>query len=155
MRIFEMSQRHRTPSIRMINLVDILLNLLIFFIASTTFRLAQKEQTAVKVTLPEARTAEAIGKTEIPHLRVTVAPDNKIYLDQNPVTLEALEQALKAAPGKNIHAIVELNADKGASYGTIVGIVDAARVAGIRDITAFTKKSISSTPASVPVTPVK
>ena len=33
MRIFEMSQRHRQPQIRMINLVDILLNLLIFFIA--------------------------------------------------------------------------------------------------------------------------
>jgi biopolymer transport protein ExbD len=145
MRLIEMSQRHRTPSIRMINLVDILLNLLIFFIASTTFRLAQKEPTAVKLTLPEARTAEAIGKTEIPKLRITVAPDNQVYLDQNPVTLEMLEKALKAARVKNPHTLLELSADKGASYGTVVGIVDAARLAGIRDITAFTKKTVTST----------
>ena len=145
MRLIEMSQRHRTPSIRMINLVDILLNLLIFFIASTTFRLAKKEQTAVKLTLPEARSAEAIGKTEIPHLRITVAPDNQVYLDQNPVTLEMLEKALKAAHTKNAHTLLELSADKGASYGTVVGIVDAARLAGIRDITAFTKKTVAPT----------
>jgi len=139
----------------MINLVDILLNLLIFFIASTTFRLAKSEQAAVKVTLPEARTAEAVGKTEIPRLKITVAPDNKIYLDQNPVALEALEQALKAAHSKNIHTIIELSADKGASYGTVVGIVDAARLAGIRDITAFTKKSVSSTPVAATATSSK
>ena len=131
----------------MINLVDILLNLLIFFIASTTFRLAKQEQTAVKLTLPEARSAEAIGKTEIPRLRITVAPDNQVYLDQNPVTLATLEKALKAAHTKNVNTLLELSADKGASYGTVVGIVDAARLAGIRDITAFTKKTVSSTPA--------
>ncbi len=147
MRLIEMSQRHRSPSIRMINLVDILLNLLIFFIASTTFRLAKQEQTAVKLTLPEARSAEAIGKTEIPRLRITVAPDNQVYLDQNPVTLATLEKALKAAHTKNVNTLLELSADKGASYGTVVGIVDAARLAGIRDITAFTKKTVSSTPA--------
>jgi len=145
MRLIEMSQRHRTPSIRMINLVDILLNLLIFFIASTTFRMAQKEPTAVKLTLPEARTAEQVGKTEIPKLRITVAPDNQVYLDQNLVTLELLEKTLKVAHTKNPHTLLELSADKGASYGTIVGIVDAARLAGIRDITAFTKKTVTST----------
>lgn len=148
MRLIEMSQRHRTPSIRMINLVDILLNLLIFFIASTTFRLAKQEQTAVKLTLPEARSAEAIGKTEIPRLRITVAPDNQVYLDQNPVTLAMLEKALKAAHTKNVNTLLELSADKGASYGTVVGIVDAARLAGIRDITAFTKKTVAPTSAA-------
>jgi|GEM_PF-738265 len=144
MRLVEMSQRHRTPSIRMINLVDILLNLLIFFIASTTFRVAKKEATAVKLTLPDARTAEAVGKTEIPRLRVVVAPDNKIYLDGEPATLATLENALTAARRKNIHTILELSADKSASYGTVVGIVDAARAAGIRDITAFTKKTVTT-----------
>lgn len=147
MRLIEMSQRHRTPSIRMINLVDILLNLLIFFIASTTFRIAQKEPTAVKLTLPEARTAEQVGKTEIPRLRITVAPDNQMFLDQNLVTLETLEKTLKAAKTKDPRTLLELSADKGASYGTIVGIVDAARLAGIRDITAFTKKTVTTTPS--------
>ncbi|MCX7886735.1 MAG: biopolymer transporter ExbD [Verrucomicrobiae bacterium] len=141
MRLIELSPRHRMPSIRMINLVDILLNLLIFFIASTTFRVAVKEPTAVKLTLPEARTAEPVGKTEIPRLRITVAADNQIYLGEIPVTIQALENALKAAREKNPRTVLDLSADKNASYGTIVAIVDAARIAGIRDITAFTRKA--------------
>ena len=40
---------------------------------------------------------------------------------------------------------LELSADKSVSYGIIIGVVDAARVAGIQNITAFTKKSIQST----------
>jgi biopolymer transport protein ExbD len=36
---------------------------------------------------------------------------------------------------------VQFSADKTVSYGTVVAIVDAARAAGIPDITAFTKKS--------------
>jgi biopolymer transport protein ExbD len=39
--------------------------------------------------------------------------------------------------------LVELSADKNASYGTVVAIVDAARVAGIHNITAFTQKSVT------------
>ncbi len=148
MRIFEMSQRHRTPQIRMINLVDILLNLLIFFIASTTFRVASNAPTAVKVTLPEARTAEEIGKEKIPHLSITVTFDNKIYIDKDkePTGLADLEQALRGAKTKNPDALLELSADKKASYGTVVSIVDAARAAGIHNITAFTEKSVKSTP---------
>lgn len=151
MRIFEMSQRHRTPSIRMINLVDILLNLLIFFIASTTFRMAQKEKnkettTAVKVALPEARTAEEVGRTKAPRLLITVTPDQKIFLDQEQIGLVALEQALRAAKAQNAEVLVELSADRNVSYGMVVGIVDAARAAGVNNITAFTKKSVQTAP---------
>ena len=146
MRIFEMSQRHRTPSIRMINLVDVLLNLLIFFIASTTFRLAQKGATAVKVTLPEARTAEEVGKTKLPRLMISVTPDQKIFLDQKQIGLVALEQALRAAKTKNADVLIELSADRNVSYGTVVAIVDAARAAGVNNLTAFTEKSLRAKP---------
>jgi biopolymer transport protein ExbD len=144
MRIFEMSQRHRQPQIRMINLVDILLNLLIFFIASTTFRSAiNNTPQAVKVSLPEARTAEEIGKEKIAHLLVTVTPDGRVYLNQQQTGVIDLEKALRAAKDKDPDVLLELSADKNASYGTVVSIVDAARSAGIHNITAFTQRSVS------------
>jgi hypothetical protein len=43
MRIFDVSRSGYTPRIRIINLVDILFILLLFFIATTTFRIATKE----------------------------------------------------------------------------------------------------------------
>jgi len=152
MRLFEMSKSHRTPSIRMINLVDILLNLLIFFIASTTFRMAKTEMNAVKVALPEARTGEEAGKTKIAHLQITVTPDQRIFLDKEQIGLVALEKALRDAKSKDAAVTVELSADKNVSYGTVVSIVDAARAAGIQNITAFTKKSVAG--SSAPVQPV-
>ncbi|HUK82834.1 MAG TPA: biopolymer transporter ExbD [Verrucomicrobiae bacterium] len=141
MRIFEMSPKHRTPSIRMINLVDILLNLLIFFIASTTFRVMTNEPTAVKLSLPVAKTAEEVGKEQSNHVRITVASDDTVYLNKDRIPLSGLEKALREAKARNPNLLLEFSADKSVNYGTVVAIVDAARAAGIRDITAFTKKS--------------
>ena len=142
MRIFEMSPKHRTPSIRMINLVDILLNLLIFFIASTTFRVMTNAPSAVKLSLPEAKTAEEVGKEQSNHMRITVAPDGTVYLNKERILLSSLEKALRTAKAKNPNLILEFSADRSVNYGTVVAVVDAARAAGIRDITAFTKKSV-------------
>ena len=139
MRIFEPTKSHRPPSIRLINLVDVLFILLIFFIATTTFRASSP--TAVKLVLPEAKTAEDVGREKIARVSIAVGSDETIYLDNKPVALSALETALREAKKDNPTLQVQFSADKTVSYGTVVAIVDAARAAGIPDITAFTKKS--------------
>jgi biopolymer transport protein ExbD len=139
MRIFEPSKAKRPPIIRVINLVDVLFILLIFFIATTTFRATSP--TAVKLVLPEAKTAEEVGREKVDRLNIAVGSDETIYLDNKPVALSVLEKALRDAKEKNPKIQVQFSADKTVSYGTVVAIVDAARSAGIPDITAFTKKS--------------
>jgi biopolymer transport protein ExbD len=139
MHIFETTKTHRTPVIRVINLVDVLFILLIFFIATTTFR--ANSPTAVKLVLPEAKTAEEVGHEKVERLSIAVSSDETIYLDNKPIALSTLEQTLRDAKEKNPQLQVQFSADKTVSYGTVVAIVDAARSAGIPDITAFTKKS--------------
>lgn len=139
MHIFETTKSHRTPVIRVINLVDVLFILLIFFIATTTFR--ANSPTAVKLVLPEAKTAEEVGREKVERLSIAVSSDETIYLDNKPIALSTLEQTLRDAKEKNPKVQVQFSADKTVSYGTVVAIVDAARAAGIPDITAFTKKS--------------
>ena len=140
MRIFQPTKAQRPPAIRLINLVDVLFILLIFFIATTTFRATSP--TAVKLVLPEAKTAEEVGREKVDRLNIAVGSDETIYLDNKPVALSALEKALRDAKEKNPKVQVQFSADKTVSYGTVVAIVDAARSAGIPDITAFTKKSV-------------
>ncbi|MCG3149031.1 MAG: hypothetical protein PCFJNLEI_02483 [Verrucomicrobiae bacterium] len=142
MRIFEPPKSPFVPRIRIINLVDVLFILLIFFIATTTFRVASQQPAGVKLSLPEAKSAEAVGKQKTNQLRITVAADGAIYLDKEKTATGQLEKALKEAKAKDPAVIIELSADKNANYGTIVSVVDAARVAGIQNITAFTKKSV-------------
>ncbi len=139
MRIFDPAKSPRAPAIRLINLVDVLFILLIFFIATTTFR--ANSPTAVKLVLPEAKTAEEVGREKVERLSIAVSSDETIYLDNKPIALSTLEQTLRDAKEKNPKLQVQFSADKTVSYGTVVAIVDAARSAGIPDITAFTKKS--------------
>ncbi|MEI8315114.1 MAG: biopolymer transporter ExbD [Verrucomicrobiota bacterium] len=141
MRIFEPTKSPFVPRIRIINLVDVLFILLIFFIATTTFRVASQQPTAVKLALPEAKSAEEVGKQKSNQVRITVTTDGTVYLGPDKITTGKLEKALADAKAKNPDIILELSADKLVGYGIIVGVVDAARVAGIRNITAFTKKS--------------
>ena len=145
MRIFEPTKTPFVPRIRIINLVDVLFILLIFFIATTTFRIASQQPTAVKLSLPEAKSAEAVGKQKSNQVRLTVAADGSIYLGQEPIAAGQLEQALARAKANNPEMSLELSADKSVSYGIIIGVVDAARVVGIQNITAFTKKSAAAT----------
>jgi biopolymer transport protein ExbD len=139
MRIFEPTKSQRPPAIRLINLVDVLFILLIFFIATTTFR--AYSPTAVKLALPEAKTAEEIGRQKVDRVSIAVDNTETIYLDNKPIALNALEQSLREAKAKDPQVQVQFSADKTVSYGTVVAIVDAARAAGISDLTAFTKKS--------------
>lgn len=139
MRIFEVSRAGYVPKIRIINLVDILLVLLLFLFATTTFRV--DAPAAVKLALPEARSAEELGKEKIKHLVITVGPDETIYVADQVVGLDQLDQVLREAKTANPQVTLQLSADKQVSYGRVVGIVDAARVAGIVEITAFTKKA--------------
>ena len=140
MRIFETSRGGYTPKIRIINLVDILLVLLLFLFVTTTFR--QDAMSAVKVALPEAKTAEELGKQKIERVLLTVGADETIYLGTEPITLDKLAAALKRAREANPDVILQFSADKKVSYGRVVGIVDAAREAGIQNLTAFTEKSV-------------
>ena len=62
MRIFEPTKTPFVPRIRIINLVDVLFILLIFFIATTTFRVASQQPMAVKLALPEEQSGPDHGR---------------------------------------------------------------------------------------------
>ena len=143
MRFFEQSRQHRAPAIRLINLVDVLFILLIFFIATTTFRVALP--TAVRMQLPEAKTAEELGKEKIARLVISIGADETVYVNDKPEKLDAIESILREAKQKNPDVQVQFSADKKVSYGAVMAIVDAARAAGVNNITAFTKKSLQAT----------
>jgi biopolymer transport protein ExbD len=140
MQIFNVTRSSYTPRIRIINLVDILFILLLFFIATTTFRMDQPN--AVKLNLPEAKTAEALGKQKLDHVTISVTSNDVIFVNQQKVNLDVLEKLLREAKAKNPDVLLEFSADKNVNYGTVVAVVDAARDAGLRNITAFTKKSV-------------
>jgi biopolymer transport protein ExbD len=130
------SRKRRSPSIIIVSLIDILAILLIFFIVTTTFR---KNQPQLQINLPESKTAELspAEKQEPAVLRVKNA--EQITLDEKPVTLEDLAEALKNLRIQAPSRPIAMQADRAAPFGVVVKVLDALRDAGIKNIPAFTQ----------------
>jgi biopolymer transport protein ExbD len=127
-------RKRRAPSIIIVSLVDILTILLIFFVVSTTFK---KDQPEVQINLPESKTATN-APAELEHAIVRVYQNDEIQLDGKPIAVEDLENAVRNLP-ETRRSTLALQADKKASFGTIVKVMDALKLAGIKNLPAFTK----------------
>ena len=127
-------RKRRAPSIIIVSLVDILTILLIFFVVSTTFR---KDQPEVKINLPESKTATN-APAELEHAVVSVDANDEVKLDGKVIAVEQLEAAVKTL-SETRRGTLALQADKKASFGTIVKVMDALKLAGVKNLPAFTK----------------
>jgi biopolymer transport protein ExbD len=103
-------------------MLDVVFNLLLFFLAATTFAKAEVE---MNLRLPEAKTGSE-GKGG--HLLViNVFPDGRLMVEGRTVTFEALRQKLEAAKARNKDQAVLVRGDKQAQFGTGLQVLDTCR----------------------------
>jgi biopolymer transport protein ExbD len=136
---FYVRKRRQPPAVIIVALVDVLIVLLIFLIATTAF----KQQPALKLALPESSQAQKTGAQENPPLVVTIDPTGNLRLgrEEKPVSVDRLKQELVNAVGANPDLKLAISADKSAPFGQIVKVMDAAKAAGIKMVSAFTKEA--------------
>jgi biopolymer transport protein ExbD len=134
---FLIHKRRNTPTIIIVALVDVLIVLLIFLMVTTTF----KQQSALKLKLPESSQAKKEGATDNPPLVVNINT-NGVYSfkDLVPKTYEQMKSELIAQAAKNPKLILAINADEKAPWGQVVKIRDAAAEAKITSLVAYTKE---------------
>jgi biopolymer transport protein ExbD len=113
-------------------MVDIVLNVLTFFLLATTFITAQ---TGLPVDLPQATTS-SLTASDLP--TVTVTKDQQIYLGGVPVDLTTLTAQLKATLVQSGLSVVVLRADKEVYHGLTVQVMDLIKQAGAQRIAIAT-----------------
>ena len=128
-------RKRRAPTIIIVSLVDILVILLIFFVVSTTFK---KDQPEVQINLPESKTAQK-QPGELEHAIVSIDQNDDIKLDGRATRVDALEGAVRGLPETRKSALA-LQADKKASFGMIIKVMDALKLAGVKNLPAFTRE---------------
>lgn len=127
-------RKRRAPSIIIVSLVDILTILLIFFVVSTTFK---RDQPEVQINLPDSKTATK-APAELEHAIVTVEANDEVKLDGKTVAVDELEGAVnQLSPTRK--SSLALQADRKASFGTIIKVMDALKLAGVKNLPAFTQ----------------
>jgi biopolymer transport protein ExbD len=126
-------RKRRAPSIIIVSLVDVLTILLIFFVVSTTFK---KDQPEVQINLPEAKTATT-APAELENAIVSVDQNDQIKLDGQVIAIDQLERAIRDLPSTRRSSLA-LQADKKASFGIIIRVMDELKLAGVKNLPAFT-----------------
>ena len=128
-------RKRRAPLIIIVSLVDILIILLIFFVVSTTFK---KDQPEVQINLPDSKTATKLP-AELEHAIVSVDQNDEVKLDGRTISVDKLEGAVRDLPVAR-KSVLALQADKKASFGTIIKVMDALKLAGVKNLPAFTRE---------------
>lgn len=126
-------RKRRAPSIIIVSLVDILTILLIFFVVSTTFK---KDQPEVQINLPESKTSTK-APAEAEHAVVSVDQNDDVKLDGKTIGVDQLEGAVRDLAATR-RSTIALQADKKASFGMIIKVMDALKLAGVKNLPAFT-----------------
>jgi biopolymer transport protein ExbD len=122
----------RSPTLNIIPLIDVLVVLLIFYIATTVFK---KPQPTINIVVPPSSTATTAKETAPSIIYVT--EDSKIYLDDTLVDPDLLGDMLKQKMAANPAFKVAMKADTKAPFGVITKVMDAAHVAGIGNLQTF------------------
>lgn len=123
---------HGLGQIDIAPLIDVIFQLLIFFMLSSSFTF----QSGITVKLPKAVTSDIIKEE---NFIVTITSENITYLNGAVITLKELKQKLSQPGSKNRPLLIK--ADRRASVGRIVDIWDLCRNLGIERINIATNQS--------------
>lgn len=121
-------RRRPVPTIPIVSLIDIMVILLIFFIATTTFK---KQKMEVKISLPSSKALGGAAPAAETRATITVTKEQKVFLEGNAVEIDQLATAIESLKNARPGLKLELEADTEANLGLLVKIWDALRDSGI------------------------
>ncbi|MEA1919588.1 MAG: biopolymer transporter ExbD [Campylobacterota bacterium] len=117
-----------------VNLIDLLLVLLIFFVTTTSFLKLQ----VIELTLPNADASQQI-KSKSEDYSISIDLTCKTYLNAKAVTLEVLQEELMSLKATSPKALFRVGADAASPHECFVKVLDVLQKAKIDNITILTK----------------
>jgi biopolymer transport protein ExbD len=125
-------KKRRSPALNIIPLIDVLVVLLIFYIATTVFK---KTQHNISIVVPPSKHVTQAPDEAPPTIFLT--KDGKVTFDDTPVEIDKLGDLLKSKKAANPDIKIYLKSDEGSTFGMMVKVMDAARDAGITDLQTY------------------
>ena len=126
------------PEITMIPLIDVILVLLIFFMATATF----DQNSRIKVQLPEASNQESAEVVQ--PLTVQIDAEGRYFVNNSEVLnsrIDTLKQAIEQLGGDPEKQAVVLRADARTEHQSVVTAMDALAQLGYRNLSIATVRS--------------
>jgi biopolymer transport protein ExbD len=125
-----MARRKRELDQSEVNLtpmLDVVFIMLIFFIVTASF----VKEAGIEITRPPAATAV---RQERGNIIVAITADNQIWIDRRAVNEKSLRANIERLHAENPQGAVVIQADEKSENGLLVRVMDAARQAGINNV---------------------
>ncbi len=134
---FQRGRQKEPLEINLVPMIDVMLVILIFLMITTTY----SKYTELQIKLP---TADAEKQNERPNeIAVLVNAQGQYVINRAAVPFRSVEQLaeeLRRAAASAKEPVVVISADAAATHQSVVRIMEAARLAGLSQIT-FTAQS--------------
>lgn len=123
--------RTRTADVAldMTPMIDIVFNLLIFFLIASNF---YQEDRQLPVALPFASSGESISSM-LRELIVNVDAEGNVFLGTRPADSSELDRTIRAAVSTNAQQKVTVRGDRRTAYSNVVRVLDICKSAGIQE----------------------
>ena len=125
-------QRREPTRVDVTPLIDIIFQLVLFFMVSTTFVTSP----GINVDLPRSSTEAVLNQEEDLHIWMTDA--GVVYLDKQPVDFDALKSILEQRATSDPTTRIIIEADTKVEHGLVVGVMDLARSIGLERLAIAT-----------------
>ena len=112
-------------------MLDVVFIMLIFFIVTATFI----KETGIEVNRPDSQQASSQDSVSI---LVAIDGNNQINMDKRRIDIRAVRNNIERLRAENPEGSLVIQADIEANADTIVQVMDAAREAGVADISLAT-----------------
>jgi len=121
-------ERRKTESeVNLTPMLDVVFIMLIFFIVTASF----VKEAGIDISRPGAATAV---RKERGNILIAITANDQIWMNRRQVDPRALRANIERAHAENPQGAVIIQADKAAKTGLLVQVMDAARSAGVKDI---------------------
>ena len=108
-------------------MLDVVFIMLIFFIVTASF----VKEAGIEVNRPEAATAE---RKERGNILVAISENGQIWINKRQVDPRAVRANIERMHAENPQGTVVIQADKNSKNGLLVQVMDAARLAGVDEV---------------------
>jgi biopolymer transport protein ExbD len=115
------------PAMNLTPMIDVIFQLLIFFMVATTFQDPERE---IDVELPEASTGE-LSEAEREEIVINVLRDGSLVLSGETISREALLRRLARAADLDPDTPVTIRGDRLVHHEKVVGVMDACGSVGL------------------------
>ncbi len=123
------AKRQTEPAIDTRPMIDIVFNLLLFFMIATS---VYQEEREIRVALPTASSAEPISRV-LREILINIDSDGRMFLGGRAIEPLELKEQVQTAVAANPQQKVTVRGDRRTAYANVVTALDICKSAGIQE----------------------